>query len=248
MTRIPMKASAWEFRHRALLNGAVFVAGFAVASARPGAVTAWLARVPGSAPVSALTVRAVCDAATLVLILAAGIRTWGTAYLGAPVVFDSGVRTDALVADGPYRYVRNPLYLGTILLGAGLGVLAGPPGWAVIVLGLCLVQVRLVAREEAALAEQLGDVVRAYRARVPRWLPALRPRVPAGGARPDWKGAWLGEAPMWGFAAAMGSVAVTLSFWPFRVLLVVSLVLLILSHRHHAAARPTGSSPRAQRD
>ncbi|MEJ2218053.1 MAG: methyltransferase [Gemmatimonadota bacterium] len=235
-----MKASAWEFRHRALLNGAVFLAGFTVGSVRPGAVAARLAGMPGS-PASAATVRTVCIAATLVLLLAAGIRTWGTAYLGAPVVFSSGVHTDALVADGPYRYVRNPLYLGTLLLGAGLGVLAGPWGWAIIVLGLALVQHRLVAREEALLDARLGEPVRAYRARVARWLPGLRPRLPAGGADPDWKAAWKAEAPMWCFAAAMASVAATLSLRPFQVLVIVGVVLLVVSHRRGAQpARPGG--------
>lgn len=40
---------------------------------------------------------------------AAEIRTWATAYLGSEIVFDLNLHTNRLVADGPYRYVGNPL-------------------------------------------------------------------------------------------------------------------------------------------
>jgi len=43
------------------------------------------------------------------------------AYLHSSVVHDSQLHSDRLVADGPYRRVRNPLYLGNILLAFGLG-------------------------------------------------------------------------------------------------------------------------------
>src|SRR5882757_2992199 len=56
----------------------------------------------------ALTIVAVACAVTAAL-----LRTWATAYLDAAVVHDKRMRADQVVADGPFRYVRNPLYRGT---------------------------------------------------------------------------------------------------------------------------------------
>ena len=50
---------------------------------------------------------------SLLVFLAAGLRTWGAAYLRTEVVHDTAQHSEALVADGPFRYTRNPLYLGT---------------------------------------------------------------------------------------------------------------------------------------
>jgi len=56
---------------------------------------------------------------------------------------------------------------------------------------------RLIGREEAALVEAQGESYRAYLAAVPRLWPSLTPRVPAGGAQPRWRQAFLGEAWIW---------------------------------------------------
>ena len=108
------------------------------------------------------------------------MRTWGSAYLRVEVVHDSVVRTEKLVADGPFRYVRNPLYLGNLVMAAGVGMFATPIGWLVLVLGQTIFVLRLIGREEAGLVESQGDAYRAYQAAVPRLFPAsIRPRVPA---------------------------------------------------------------------
>jgi protein-S-isoprenylcysteine O-methyltransferase Ste14 len=134
--------------------------------------------------------------ATLVA-AAAWMRSWGSAYLRVEVVLDSVVRTEKLVANGPFRYIRNPLYFGNFLMAAGIGMLASRTGWLVLMLGQILFAVRLIGREEAALAESQGDGYRAYVAAVPRLLPALRPRGPAGNTQPRWLQGFLGEGWMW---------------------------------------------------
>lgn len=77
----------------------------------------------------------------------------------------------ALVASGPYRFTRNPMYLGMAALHAGLALALGVI-WAVILLPLVLLAVdRLViAREERYLERQFGDDYLAYKRRVRRWL------------------------------------------------------------------------------
>ena len=96
------------------------------------------------------------------------------------------MHSDRLTAGGPYRYVRNPLYLGTILLALGLGAMATRFGSAIMVVGVPVIVYRLILREEAGLLASQGESYREYFRAVPRLIPALRPRVPLGEARPDW--------------------------------------------------------------
>jgi protein-S-isoprenylcysteine O-methyltransferase Ste14 len=137
--------------------------------------------------------------ATLVA-AAAWIRTWGGAYLRTEVVHDKAVRTERLVADGPYRHLRNPLYLGNLLLATGMAALASRTGGLVLVLGNLLIVLRLIGREEAAMAQSQGEAYRAFLGAVPRLWPSFRPRLPAGGMQPKWFQALLGESHLWVFA------------------------------------------------
>lgn len=77
----------------------------------------------------------------------------------------------ALVISGPYRFTRNPMYLGMALLYLGLALALGVI-WAVAVLPLVLLAVdRLViAREERYLERKFGDDYRTYKRHVRRWV------------------------------------------------------------------------------
>jgi len=138
--------------------------------------------------------------AAVLVTASAWIRTWGGAYLRSEVVHDAALHTEKLVADGPYRHLRNPLYLGNMLLAAGMAFLASRTGAVVIILGSLLVVMRLIGREESALVHSQGESYRAFLAAVPRLWPSLRPRLPAGGMHPRWLQAFLGEAHLWMFA------------------------------------------------
>lgn len=77
----------------------------------------------------------------------------------------------ALVTDGPYRFTRNPMYLGGVLILLGFGLLLGaalpfgvPPLYAL------LAATRFMPPEERRLALAFGDDYAAYRGRVRRWL------------------------------------------------------------------------------
>ena len=76
-----------------------------------------------------------------------------------------------LVTHGPYRFTRNPMYMGMTLLYAGLALRANM-GWPLLLLPLVLLTlVRLVIRrEERYLASAFGAEYEAYRQRVRRWL------------------------------------------------------------------------------
>jgi protein-S-isoprenylcysteine O-methyltransferase Ste14 len=55
------------------------------------------------------------------LLLAALIRTWASAYLHSGFVYAAEVKSASLVADGPHREMRNPLYFANVLMAISLG-------------------------------------------------------------------------------------------------------------------------------
>jgi len=79
--------------------------------------------------------------------------------------------TTALVVRGPYRFTRNPMYVGLAALYLGITLLVNAL-WPLVLLPVVLIVVRrrVIAREEAYLEGKLGDEYRAYKARVRRWL------------------------------------------------------------------------------
>ena len=112
-------------------------------------------------------------AAGLALVAAGeALRLWSVHHIGA-ISRTRSDRLGPLVAAGPFALVRNPLYIGNILLWAGFAFLAGLPWLApAIVLLLALEYHAIVRWEEGLLGERLGDSYRAYLARVHRWLPS----------------------------------------------------------------------------
>ena len=146
----------------------------------------------------------------LLVFLAAGIRTWGTAYLRTDVVHDTAQHSEALVADGPFRYTRNPLYLATMPMAAGIGVLASRTGFIFLVLANWIFVYRLIFREEETLRQSQGESYLAYCRSVPRFWPSPTPKVPSGNLKPHWGQAFAGETFAWLFGIAEFAIAVTL--------------------------------------
>ena len=79
--------------------------------------------------------------------------------------------TTAIVTDGPYRFTRNPIYLGMFLGLVGLAI-AFDNLWLLAMLVPFALAIRygVVAREETYLEGKFGEVYTAYRSRVRRWL------------------------------------------------------------------------------
>ena len=79
--------------------------------------------------------------------------------------------TSALVFAGPYRFTRNPMYVGMAVLYVGATLLLNDP-WPLAFLPLVLALIRryVIAREETYLERRFGDEYRAYKARVRRWI------------------------------------------------------------------------------
>ncbi len=137
-------------------------------------------------------------------LLAAGlaIRLWAAGYL---------VKDKALALSGPYRYVRHPLYLGTLLAAVSIPLLLHS-AW----LGLALLLVVIPAyswqiiSEEKGLDRIFGEAYRDYRRHVPALLPRpWRPWPAANEVRFDWR------------------LALTTNRWPWQVLYAVLALLFM---------------------
>lgn len=79
--------------------------------------------------------------------------------------------SSSLVVRGPYRYTRNPMYVGMVVILIGVAVLTGSLSpFAMPVLFVPVLNARVVRHEEAMLEERFGVEYRAYREKVRRWL------------------------------------------------------------------------------
>jgi protein-S-isoprenylcysteine O-methyltransferase Ste14 len=216
-TRMSFAAGDGEFRNRFWIIGAAYGVGFFLYSIDKTPVAiAFARRIVGSGAGEdssqfGHTIRLSFAFGTLLVFLAALVRSWATAYLQASVVHDADLHSERLLADGPYRHLRNPLYLGNILMAVGIGFLASRTGFVVIVVVNILIVLRLIAREEAGLLASQGESYRRYYEAVPSLLPSIRPRVSAGTGQPNWRDGFFGESFVWGFAVGMAAFTVTLN-------------------------------------
>jgi|ERR1700680_1637167 len=92
-------------------------------------------------------------------------------------------KNEALATSGPYAYTRNPLYLGSLLIGIGFAV-AARSWWVGLVLVIMFFAIYLpVIRDEEAFLRQKFPEFDEYSRSVPRMLPRMSPRIaPRSGA------------------------------------------------------------------
>ena len=196
-----MRATALEFRLRAAIIAAAIVLGFwapwieAWDFGRRLSLLEWLALElshTGFVHFAASTVITIL-LATIIAGLGALLRVWGTAYLGTNVVNHAHMKAGAVIADGPYRFVRNPLYLGTWCMVAALAFAMPPTGALFTMVLLTVFNLRLILGEEAFLAGRLGESYAEYKQRVPRLYPRLRGALPPSGRPAHWGRAVVAE-------------------------------------------------------
>ncbi len=136
-----------------------------------------VARPPVVGPVAVAGVFVALAGAALALWC---ILTFALVGRGTPAPFDPPRR---LVVTGPYRYVRNPMYLGATLVLVGAALVFRSRALLVYAGGfLAAMHVFAVGYEEVALARLFGQDYAAYRAAVPRWVPRVTRRAPRAGA------------------------------------------------------------------
>ena len=124
--------------------------------------------------------------------------------------------------------MRNPLYLGNLLLALGLAAFASRLGALVLVVGMFLFCYRLILREEAGLLATQGESYRRYFNAVPRLWPSLRPRVPSGGAKPNWRDGFSGEIFMWTIPIGTTDFVLTQRLWAFWLVTALGFTIYFL--------------------
>jgi len=79
-----------------------------------------------------------------------------------------------LTITGPYKFIRNPLYLGNIMICVSATIVSELLWWIPVTLFWCIGTYSLVIRyEEARLLNRYGDAYRRYLVEVPRWFPKM---------------------------------------------------------------------------
>ena len=140
-------------------------------------VAAWLA--PGPRPQLAFLI-----AGTVVVAAGEAVRIWSAGHRPG---------REGLITTGPYAHTRNPLYVGSFIMGIGFCLLS-QLWWSWLLLAGVLAAFYLptVGREEQHLARHHGEPYRRYLAQVPRFAPRLsayRSPNDAGGAF-SWRSVW----------------------------------------------------------
>lgn len=148
-----VRLGGWLFRKRTSLPLPIVAALFLIPAAEPSIGNGWIAAG--------------------VAIVAAGelIRVWGVHHIGA-VSRTRSERLGPLIDSGPFAWVRNPLYLGNILLWIGFAVTAQLLWLAPVIAVLLALEYHAIVRwEERLLETRMGERYRDYMRRVPRWIP-----------------------------------------------------------------------------
>jgi len=102
------------------------------------------------------------------------MRFWGVSWAGSETSTTGGVGGTYLVICGPFAFVRNPLYVGNILLYTGIRIMSCSlfPYLQIVALLFFAVQYHfIVLEEEKFLKEKFGEAYRNYFKNVPRFIP-----------------------------------------------------------------------------
>jgi protein-S-isoprenylcysteine O-methyltransferase Ste14 len=222
-----MSAAAPVFRFRVFFFVLLYALGF-----RPpwdfssgSRSTLWLGASTlfgrsGWIPLATATL-AVTVLALVCLLAGAGLRVWGTAYLGHGVMRDSALHGEGLVAAGPYRYLRNPLYLGAWLLALGTSILMPLDGALFFLPAFSILVLLLITTEERFLLAKLGNPYQQYCRLVPRLLPRFAAGAAPATARPHWLQAVLAEIYPLAFALSFAVLA-----WRYNARLLIQCLLI----------------------
>ncbi len=212
-----MRASAIEFRLRMAINAAIIILGFwapwieAWGIGRRVTLLEWLSLELSRTTLVSFTVAVPVVIALSAVLAAVGavLRVWGTACLGTGTVNSLEMKAGAVMADGPYRYVRNPLYLGLWFMVAAMAFIMPVTGALFAVVLISVFLMRLILAEEAFLSVQIGQPYTQYIRAVPRILPRLRSSLASAGSHPHWLRAALAELTPIGVFVALAFLSWT---------------------------------------
>jgi S-adenosylmethionine-diacylglycerol 3-amino-3-carboxypropyl transferase len=173
MADLPMRIQKFEFEFRIFISFGLVILisalSFSVFAGLPDNSVA----LGGLFGVPAARSRALGYlAAALFMAGASFLRIWSGSVLTSRRMMSFEVKTDALFSSGPYRLVRNPIYLADLAAFTGFALCLPPIGLLLPVL-LFLHYTQLIGYEEISLRKEFGRAYAIYQSRVPRLLPRL---------------------------------------------------------------------------
>jgi protein-S-isoprenylcysteine O-methyltransferase Ste14 len=196
-----MRATAIEFRLRVAINAAIIILGFwspwieALHIGKRISLIEWLAIQLSRLGVASFSIAttALIGIAVLLALIAILLRITGSAYLGPGTVNSLSMIAREVIVDGPYRFVRNPLYVGLWCMVAAMAFLMPATGALFAIVLVAVFMIRLTIREESFLVAQVGPPYAAYLHAAPRFIPRLRGAPTSSGTKPQWLRASLAE-------------------------------------------------------
>lgn len=117
------------------------------------------------------------------------VRLWGVSFAGSETRTTGDVGGSRLIISGPFSYLRNPLYLGNILLYTGLGVMSYAIFPYLQIFGIIFFSFQyytIIKEEEKYLYETFGNEYREYTKNVRRFIPRLTPYRNASVDQPEY--------------------------------------------------------------
>ena len=114
----------------------------------------------------------------IIALIGESLRFWGVCYAGSETRTTGSVGGSYLVISGAFAYVRNPLYLGNILLYMGIGIMSMSlfPYLQILALVFFYAQYRIIiSQEEKYLLKSFGYDYEDYLHSVPRLIPKVTP-------------------------------------------------------------------------
>jgi protein-S-isoprenylcysteine O-methyltransferase Ste14 len=131
------------------------------------AVDHWLVAADFALPARGFIALVVCGSGAAIAVL--GVRAFSRASTTVDPRYPD--RTSTLVVAGVYRFTRNPMYLGMVLLLTGLALYLGNVAALSVVLLFMAYMTRFqIMPEERAMSRRFGASYEAYRSAVRRWL------------------------------------------------------------------------------
>jgi protein-S-isoprenylcysteine O-methyltransferase Ste14 len=118
-----------------------------------------------------------------------GLRVWASSFAGRHTRSQK-IEGDKLAAAGPYGYVRNPIYLGSVVLGSGMVLLIGDRRLVIpSALTFLALYFGMIPAEEEFLTTKFPGEYAEYCRNVPRLVPRLRPWSGVARKPFDWQAA-----------------------------------------------------------
>jgi protein-S-isoprenylcysteine O-methyltransferase Ste14 len=132
-------------------------------------------------------------ASVAIALIAQTYRVWAATYLwGKQAV--TAIQADFLCTDGPYAYVRNPFYLGNLIIGLSLAMAINEwYAYILFVVSYAFVYVTVIPYEEQFLQDKFGETYADYKAHTGRLIPKLHRYKKSREVIPDYRAGFWGE-------------------------------------------------------